>query len=218
MPVVEAHYTPSVFDVQNIEHAKGAIVGPVSEDPQDQTEVRWEKETPWLAGDICANLALTENSIVVDYGCGIGRVAKEIIARVGCRIVGVDISASMRNLGHEYVQSERFVSLSPLEFKMLVMRGDRCTAAYACWSLQHMASPMEAIDILKLALSKDGLLYVLNERNRYVPTTQGWVNDQISIEKMLKSRFSLIRESKLAPEAASMMLSERSQIFLMSKS
>ena len=38
-------------------------------------------------------LKLTSDSWVLDYGCGVGRLAKVMIEHYGCRVVGVDISS-----------------------------------------------------------------------------------------------------------------------------
>ena len=48
---------------------------------------RWETETPYLADPIAEQLPITADSRVLDYGCGIGRLAHELIRRHGCRIV-----------------------------------------------------------------------------------------------------------------------------------
>lgn len=217
MPVVEAKYTPAMYDISTIDDAKFVIVGTVGEDPLDHVDTRWEKETQWLTADIFSKLALTEKSRVLDYACGIGRVAKKLIELSGCNVLGVDISASMRKFSVEYVASEKFSVVSPLEFRMMAMRGEKFDCAYACWALQHFADPAQAIDVIKLSLRKDALFYVLNEKNRWVPTTIGWVDDKISVEKILRSRFNLLEESKLSTDAASEWLSNRSQIFLLSK-
>jgi len=98
-------YNPGVFNVNSIPAAMSIIL--TAED--STTEARWRTETPYLADLINKHFELSANSLLLDYGCGIGRMAKELIGRYGCRVVGVDISPSMRSLAPMYVASDRFL-------------------------------------------------------------------------------------------------------------
>ena len=55
-------------------------------------------------------LAPNSDMVVLDYGCGVGRLAKAMIEAKGCAVIGLDISARMRTLAQDYVASDR---LSP---------------------------------------------------------------------------------------------------------
>ena len=105
MPV-KSIYDPRIFDAADLESAKFVILTPT---PDMTTNERWEAETRNLVGLLGRIMPLDGNSCVLDYGCGIGRLAKGLIDRYGCRVVGVDISARMREFAREYVQSDRFV-------------------------------------------------------------------------------------------------------------
>jgi SAM-dependent methyltransferase len=95
-------YNAGIFDVADLDGARRIILTPEGGQTTDQ---RWNCETPYLTGLIADNLKLTAGSVVVDYGCGVGRLAKELISRHGCRVIGVDISANMRALADRYVGS-----------------------------------------------------------------------------------------------------------------
>src|SRR6185436_7844642 len=97
-------YNPGVFAVGSIEQAKSIILTP----EDSTTEARWRTETGYLAELIASHLALDSASVVLDYGCGIGRIAKELIQRTKCTVLGVDISPNMRALAPQYVQSDLF--------------------------------------------------------------------------------------------------------------
>jgi hypothetical protein len=65
-------FEPRVFDVGNIAQAKRIILTPEG----STTDERWAKETPYLADLIVQHLTLRPDSVLLDYGCGIGRLAK----------------------------------------------------------------------------------------------------------------------------------------------
>jgi tRNA1(Val) A37 N6-methylase TrmN6 len=83
-------YFPLVFDASNLDQAKKIILTPEG----STTEHRRETETPYLAELIKPGSA----SLILDYGCGIGRISKAFIERHGSSIVGLDINKNMRTL------------------------------------------------------------------------------------------------------------------------
>src|SRR5689334_11703310 len=97
-------YHPDIFEVDDIESAKQIILTP---EVGTTTQERWERETPFLVEEIGRALGLDENSCVLDYGCGIGRLAKGLIERYQCFVIGMDISTGMLLLAPKYVWSER---------------------------------------------------------------------------------------------------------------
>ena len=138
---------------------------------------------------------------VIDYGCGIGRLARELIARHSCRVVGVDISASMRALSAIYVQSDRFVACTPDMLDALVARGFRADAAYSIWVLQHCLRPAEDVGLIDRSLRPGAGLFVMNCVHRAVPTKEAhWVNDGIDIRAMLGETFPVVTEGKPSSE------------------
>jgi hypothetical protein len=66
--------------VNNLAEAMSIILTPEGSTTAD----RWETETPYLADLIGQQCALRPDSLVLDYGCGIGRLAHELISRHNC--------------------------------------------------------------------------------------------------------------------------------------
>src|SRR5580765_5259314 len=124
-------YNPSVYDVNDITRAKEIILTPSG---KLTTNDRWKIETPYLLSLIEQIFDLNAQSVVLDYGCGIGRMSKALIDKYGCRVVGVDTSPGMRALAYAYVDSDRFICLPPHD---LVSGCDWADAALAIWVLQH---------------------------------------------------------------------------------
>jgi SAM-dependent methyltransferase len=190
-------YHPAVFHVNDIPQAMSVIMTPEG----STTEERWQIETPYLADLIAQQVTITPDTLLLDYGCGIGRLAFELIQRHNCRVVGVDISPSMRALSVIYTRSNRFLSCSHEMLEGLVARGMRFDAALSLWVLQHCATPAEDIARIRNALKPEGQLFVVNGVFRSVPTLEsGWVNDGLDVKAMLMSQFPLVHEGKLARE------------------
>lgn len=193
-------YYPGVFAVSDMAQAKSIILTP----EDTNTEARWQTETGYLAELIDQRFELNPASVVLDYGCGIGRIAKELIERTGCSVVGVDISPHMRVLGPQYVQSDRFMVCSPEMLDTLVWAGMRVDAALSVWVLQHCFQP--ALDIARIrdALKPGGRFFLVNNFRRAVPTVEhGWFDDGLDIAEMLREEFDFIEEGRLAEEKTS---------------
>jgi len=180
-------YSPKVFSVSSMDEAKSIIL---TNEGQDSTEERWRKETPALVSMIESEWKLGEGVTVVDYGCGIGRMSKEL-CRLGCTVVGVDMSPEMRGLAVKYVDDGRFSVVSPEEFDKMVENGFRCDHAMTVWVLQHCLNPLEDIDRIKASLNAGGGLFVVNNKDsRAIPVVTGeWVSDGLDIWQMLARNF-----------------------------
>jgi 2-polyprenyl-3-methyl-5-hydroxy-6-metoxy-1,4-benzoquinol methylase len=162
-------------------------------------------------------IGLQSDSCVLDYGCGPGRVAKGLIEKYGCRVVGVDFSQSMRLLAPEYVLSERFTVWSPQVLEKMTTKGFRATHAICCWVIQHVVEPHAIIQLIANAMQPAAPLYLLNQIDRCVPTDLGWVNDGIDIRPALRMHFGEIESHRLPPEVTTVRLSEASIIQVLKK-
>jgi len=209
-----ANYDPRIFDAADAESAKTVILNPV---PDMTTAERWEVETRNLVDRLGRIAPLDGNSCVIDYGCGIGRLAKGLIDRHGCRVVGVDISARMRELALEYVQSDRFSACSPEELDQRVADGLRATHACACWVIQHCLEPAADLARIDAALAGGAWFFVLNSNLRWVPTDRGWLQDGISVEELLAARFEVVAKVDNPAEVVSPILAGQSYSMLLRK-
>jgi SAM-dependent methyltransferase len=204
-PAETAHqmttYAPAIFDVNSLDEAKAIILTPEGW----TTDERWERETPWLVDVASRELGLTPNTILLDFGCGIGRLSRELIARTGCWVIGVDISPSMRALATSYVDSPRFTACAP---EMLPFM-PACHAALAIWVLQHTLAPVSDIATLAGKMWPGGKLLVLNNGGRAVPVSRDgspnferWADDGISIADELARKFEPLQGGQLPTELA----------------
>lgn len=175
-------YNPGIFDTQDIEAAKGIILTP---ELGLTTDERWETETPYLM-TLIERLNLDRGSVVLDFGCGIGRLSKAILEKYNCTVIGLDISMNMRAMANIYVNNNNFSSIAPSALHLL---GGRIDAVISVWALQHVLSLTNEIDNINFMLKKAGKLFVVNERRRFVPTDKGWMDDSADIFIELQRSF-----------------------------
>lgn len=197
-------YDASVFDVADIASAKRIILTPEN----STTEERWAIETPYLTELITNNISVDRNTLLLDYGCGIGRMAKALIERTRCRVIGADFSASMRTLAVPYVGSTRFSVCAPMDIKK---KAGTATAAIAIWVLQHCEHPDEDIARIHEAMTPGARLFVADSFARVIPAiekqlftsrptvTRGWVTDGVNVRALLDRAFTPVAEGGFDP-------------------
>jgi SAM-dependent methyltransferase len=190
-------YRPQIFDVPDMDAAKRIILTPEFD---VATDTRWERETPYLVERIGQALGLNPRSLVLDYGCGIGRVAKGLIERFGCSVLGVDTSIPMRQLAPGYARSPRFSVCAPELLDHMVRAGLRVDGAISIWVLQHCVRPADDLGRIVAAMRPGAALFVLNDKGRAVPTNEGWANDGIDIAGLIDSALDTV--STEAPDPA----------------
>lgn len=190
---LEHRYNPGIFSVNTIDEAKRIIL---TKESQDGPEERWRKETPAIMSMLKNEWCLCPGKVVVDYGCGIGRISKEL-CNLGCHVIGVDISPQMRKLAMEYVDDiNHFLVVSPEQLDEMISRGWQADYACAIWVLQHCLKPEEDLNRIKNSLKWRGELFVVNNKfSRAVPVIDKvWQDDKIDIWKMLADN---LRQSRL---------------------
>jgi SAM-dependent methyltransferase len=204
----KVQYFPGIFEVKDLEAAKAIIL--TDEGLGADTATRWELETPYVARLISQHLNLEPGTLLLDYGCGIGRLARPLIEQFGCHVIGVDISASMRVLAPTYVNDERFSIVSPAQFDALVEKGLRIDAAISVWVLQHCFDPAQDVARIRRGLRPDGTAFVLNMRKRAVPAVEAaqsapqfhWVADSHDVFAILRASFAVEAEGDVETDAA----------------
>jgi SAM-dependent methyltransferase len=202
-----ARYYPEVFDAPDIERAKAIIL--TEEGPGADSESRWTAETPYVLELLQRAFGLGPDMLVLDYGCGIGRMAKAMIAASGCSVIGVDISPSMRAIAADYVGSERFLAVSPAQFDTLVAAGLRAHAAIAVWVLQHCFAPADDLARIRRGLAASGRGFILNMPKRAIPALRDgddaagrfvWAADDIDVAALARATF--VVEAEGVPDPA----------------
>jgi SAM-dependent methyltransferase len=203
--LAEITYDQTVFAVRDLQEAMAIILTP----EDSTTEERWRQETGYLADMIEMQLEVSPASLLLDYGCGIGRLSKELIQRQECTVVGVDISPHMRMLSLPYVGSDRFLPASREALDMLLVNGVRFDAAFSVWCLQHCHRPEEDIALIQAALKPGAPLFIVNNDRRAVPTREaGWVDDGLDVKGILEERFILEETGRPHPQSTTPRVSE----------
>jgi cyclopropane fatty-acyl-phospholipid synthase-like methyltransferase len=196
-------YRPQVFQVDTLDQAKSIILTP----EDSTTEERWEKETPYLADEATSFFGLGPDMIVLDYGCGVGRMAKALIERSGCTVIGVDISQPMRQLAPAYVEDDRFAICARPALESMIASGLRVDAAIAVWILQHCPNVEEEIAVIDAALKPGGQLFVCNNLQATIPTDLGWVDTGFDIKTLLAESFEELSRQRISPDHVAPILS-----------
>jgi SAM-dependent methyltransferase len=200
---VRARYYPEIFDVADLSGAKEIIL--TNEGAGADSPTRWALETPYVMELMQNAFSLRSDTVVLDYGCGIGRLAKAMIDASGCSVIGLDISPSMRKLADDYVRSDRFIAISPDQFDALVSAGLRVHAAIAVWVLQHCLAPADDIRRIRNSLGPEGSCFVLNMPKRAIPAMRGgmensdafcWASDGVDVAMLLRTEFDVVAEGE----------------------
>ena len=181
-------YFHEAFDANDMDHAMDIVLS-----MKDQQ--RFMDETSWLIDAISNRIKIASTDTVLDFGCGMGRLSQPLIEQFGCRVIGVDSSASMRALAEQYVNNILFTTVDQY------LAAGSVQVVMACLVLQHVADP--AIEIQRLAynLHDEGWLVIVNEPQRLIPVGVDssnhviWHDDGIDIFRMLSQFFTLVKST-----------------------
>lgn len=185
-------YNPSIFNAGDIRSAKNIILTP---EAGSTTDERWEKETPYLIKEIEKLFKITSSSVILDYGCGIGRLSKALLEKYDCTIFGADISPNMRGLAAIYTNHNNFIVGPPSSLKILQNKFD---LVLSVWVLQHCVNLSSNIKIIQKSMKNGAGLFVVNNKTKAVPTTSGqWIDDGEDVHKILSETFKPGKYGKL---------------------
>lgn len=112
---------------------------------------------------------LSENALILDFGCGSGRDTKYFISR-GYRVDAIDGSIELCKFASEYTGIE----VKNMYFQELAEVG-KYDGIWACSSILHLP-PNELVEVMKkmvLALKKQGIIYTSFKYGTFVGERNG---------------------------------------------
>lgn len=184
-------YIKEVFDVTTITQAMNVVLSFEQDKPE-----KFHRETQFLIDTIKTENIITDQSTVLDFGCGMGRVSKEIINTFNCSVLGFDISESMKTFATLYVSNPRkFKTISEMPVDNSI---DICLAVFV---LQHVENPKQEIEKIVNTLKPNGYLVLVNEDNRFVPNdidNEGfiiWDNDNFNVFTEIEKHLTKVKET-----------------------
>jgi hypothetical protein len=119
-----------------------------------------------------------------------------MIDTFGCRVVGVDTSATMREMAKDYVNSGRFNVMDP---SLLDGVAGAFDGAICVWVLQHSLDPAADIRRLQQSMKINARGVIINHAMRLVPARASedqpwfWAEDGKDIFAMMAQTFMIDR-------------------------
>jgi 2-polyprenyl-3-methyl-5-hydroxy-6-metoxy-1,4-benzoquinol methylase len=182
-------YIKEVFDVTTLAGAKNTVL---TDDPTNPD--KFTNETNFLVDMIAEQNIINSDSVVLDFGCGMGRVSKKLIDTFDCKIIGTDISNSMMRLANIYVNKpSKFKTMNSYNTPNSI---DVCISAFV---LQHVQNPKMEIESICSNLKPGGYLVLVNEHNRFVPSDVDanryviWKDDGFDIFGEIETRLMKVK-------------------------
>jgi SAM-dependent methyltransferase len=191
-------YDPSIFDQTDIDRARWIILTPETL----SSEERWDQETAYLR----PFLAAMPSGLMLDFGCGIGRLSRVLIDG-GRRVIGADISHVMLQHAETLLPPDKFVGMTPYMLATLVEHGLQMQGAIAAWVLQHIPEPRPMVELLAKALEPGAPLLIVNGLLHYLPVTYdevpgepkkwSWIMQAYDLDMDLRMWFELDHEEPM---------------------
>lgn len=174
-----------MFQPNNFEEGKNQVVGNCNDILMDE---RWKEETPIFRDIILQGLPETCKT-VLDYGCGVGRLAKEVLeANRQIKVIGVDSSKGMLKEAKNYVLSDRFTTKTVEEFN------EKVDFAYCVYVFQHIPA-LELRDAIRQVAESTDRMLLVNSIVRMAVSGGGFVNDGVSVLDEVARYFTKFRSA-----------------------
>lgn len=199
-----AKYDPSIFFTPTSFEAALAIAI-TAEDTT--TERRMKVETPYFVDLMDEHIKLPTFARVLDYGCGPGRISKEILTRHDVRVYGADISPRMLAFATAHANSQSFAAIAPAMLDDM----PQFDAIVLTWVLQHVPDVERTVSVLMNKLKPHGRMFVVNAHEQILPTEgYQWLRStQTNVLELLRTKLKQVAfGATLDPEKTSPMLSE----------
>jgi len=214
------NYNPDFFIPNDLEDAKNIILTHEG----ITTDIRWEKETLWAIKTLDIFTTIDETSVVLDWGCGIGRLSKALIEKYNCKVLGVDLQPKMLEYAKTYVNSPLFC---PMEYNQafVTLPSDFFTHALSVWVFQHSPFIQYEIPLVYRSLKKNGLLFVVENISKAIPNEQTdqdhkilkFYDDGISTKSYLDQLFITEASGKLPEKFSNQNLHDKSWWSILTK-
>jgi 2-polyprenyl-3-methyl-5-hydroxy-6-metoxy-1,4-benzoquinol methylase len=182
------NYISQIFTPTSLEHAKNICLTPDQNDPN-----KFVNETNFLINFLKENQLVLKETNVADFGCGMGRVSKQLIEQIGCNVVGFDISYPMLLAAKNYINNDKFV-IKKYNTHIKEQYTKQFDVIISSFVLQHSEHPEFDINFIKNSLKADGIFILVNEEKRFIPidienNNVIWHDDKIVINKLVSNYF-----------------------------
>ena len=187
------NYISQIFTPTSLEHAKNICLTPDQNDPN-----KFVLETNFFINFLKENKLVLQETNVADFGCGMGRVSKQLIEQIGCNVVGFDISYPMLLAAKHYISSDKFV-IKKYNKNIKEYYTEQFDVVISSFVLQHSEHPELDINFIKNSLKADGVFILINEAKRFVPVdieqnNVVWHDDGIVIKDIVSKYFTCTGE------------------------
>lgn len=187
------NYISQIFTPTSLEHAKNICLTPDDEDPN-----KFVNETNFFIDFVNEKQLIRPQTHVADFGCGMGRISKQLIERIGCKVTGFDISYPMLLTATNYINSDKFAAKKyKKDFKEDLK--ETFDVVIATFVLQHSEHPEWDLSFIKNILKPNGVFILVNEEKRFIPIDicEGnvvWHDDEIDIKQATSTNFNFVGE------------------------
>ena len=184
-------YLYDAFKPTDFESAKNICIIPDS-----NNRYKFDDETNFLIKFLNDRGLLFTLPLVLDFGCGMGRVSREL-ANVGCQVAGIDSSILMLEVAQGYVSSKKFTPIIntpsfPFQIK------PEFDLVICSFVLQHVEDPIKEIEFICSSMKDNATLVLVNESYRLVPVGMDkdryveWSDDKVDIDAEISQRMNLV--------------------------